>query len=131
GECFPEAWDEAALAGLIAAPGSFALVAQGAVGFVLVRVALDEAEILSICVSPVARRQGLASSLLQAAGIRATQMGARQMFLEVVTDNVAAKSLYQTHGFHPVGQRKAYYQGIDALVLKADLPLVGNPAKTL
>ena len=45
------------------------------------------------------------------------------MFLEVVTDNEAAKALYYRCGFRAVGTRKAYYQGKDAAVMRADLPL--------
>ena len=136
-ECFTERWDEKSLSELIVAPGSFALIGGrdgGAEGFILIRVVADEAEILSIGVTHDARRHGLASDLLQAAGTEAAQLGAGQMFLEVVTDNEPAKSLYENRGFRPVGLRKAYYQGNDALILKAALPLgfrMGKAEKTL
>ena len=48
------------------------------------------------------------------------------MFLEVGVDNPAALALYASLGFMKVGQRKGYYQGRDALVLR--LPLAENIA---
>jgi len=44
--------------------------------------------------------------------------------LEVAATNRAACAIYQKQGFAPAGMRKAYYPGgVDALVLKAQLPL--------
>jgi ribosomal-protein-alanine N-acetyltransferase len=133
-QSFPEAWDETALAKLIAAPGATALIAEPDLGFVLIRNVADEAEILTICVVQAVRRAGLGLALLQAAAAKAAQLGAKAMFLEVVTGNDAAKALYSRGGFAAVGTRKAYYQGKDALVMRASLPLalaVGKPEKTL
>ncbi len=131
---FPEAWDEAALAELIAAPGAAALIAEPDLGFVLIRTVADEAEVLTICVADRARRVGVGAALLQAGAAQAAEVGAKTMFLEVVTDNEAAKALYNRCGFAIVGTRKAYYQGKDALIMRAGLPLaltVGNAGKTL
>ena len=44
-------------------------------------------------------------------------------FLEVAKDNEAAQKLYSGLGFKPVGLRKAYFDGKDAQVMKATLPL--------
>ena len=129
--CFSQSWDETSLAGLLAAQGNFTLMDGDASGFVMVRVAADEAEILTICVAPKRRRHGIGKALLGAAGAAAFAAGASAMFLEVITDNFPAKSLYESHGFRAVGMRKAYYEGSDALVLKAELPLVGKSAKTV
>src|ERR1700758_1501447 len=67
--CFEDAWDEAALAALLAMPGAFALIAEAdrADGFVIARAAAGEAEILSLGVRPDLRRRGLGRSLLQSA----------------------------------------------------------------
>ena len=134
GQSFVEAWDAQALAGLIAAPGAIGLIAEPAFGFILVRTVADEAEVLTICVANSARRSGVGAALLQAGAAKAAEMGAKTMFLEVVTDNDAGKALYTRHGFAEVGSRKAYYQGKDALIMRAALPLVlavGNANKTL
>ncbi len=87
---------------------------------VLVRVAADEAEILTIGVT--ARRQGIGTALMAAALGAARTQGASAMFLEVASDNAAARGLYQRLGFAPAGQRKAYYaNGADALLLRREL----------
>jgi ribosomal-protein-alanine N-acetyltransferase len=116
---FPDPWDAAAIEKLLAGPGSFAFFTKD--GFVLARVAGGEAEILTLAVTPEARGQGLGRALLVAAAGHAA--GAENIFLEVGADNPAALALYAGLGFVRVGQRKAYYQGKDALVLKAGLPL--------
>ena len=80
------------------------------VGFSLCRVVRDESELLSIGVAPAYRRRGVAGYLLRASMERARAIGARQMFLEVAVDNVAAQQLYLEHGFERVGTRPDYYQ---------------------
>ena len=70
-----------------------------------------------------ARGRGLGRALLRAAARHAQTLGAANLFLEVGVDNPAALALYAGQGFVRVGQRKAYYDGRDALILKAQLPL--------
>jgi len=113
-------WGADALALQLGLPGAFGLLA-GPDGFVLARVAADEAEILTLAVVPSARRQGLARHLLQAAA-GAMQLGAVAMLLEVADTNIAGRALYAGLGFTQVGLRRGYYaQGMDALVLRLDL----------
>lgn len=126
---FPhEPWDVAALAGMLATPGTAALTAGaltssgGATGFVLSRVVLDEAEILTICVGEAARRRGVGAALLQAARDAAAADGAASLYLEAAADNVSALALYRSAGFAEVGRRRGYYrrgaEKIDALVMR-------------
>jgi len=126
---FAPAWDEAALAQLLAAGGQ-ALVAGpagGLTGFILTRQAADEVEILTITVDTTARRSGVGRALVEAA---TRAHAASRMFLEVASGNVAARALYSSLGFVKTGERKAYYHppgGLpeDALILVAALPLYG------
>jgi ribosomal-protein-alanine N-acetyltransferase len=118
--CFPDAWDAAAISALLVTPGTFAYAHDD--GFVLARVAGDEAEILTLAVAPQARGRGLGRALLQAVISRAAEQGAASLFLEVGADNPAALALYAGLGFTRVGMRKAYYNGGDALVLRLSLP---------
>jgi tRNA threonylcarbamoyladenosine biosynthesis protein TsaB len=120
GACFPEAWTAPAIAQLLATPGTFAFA--GAQGFILVRAAADEAEILTIAVAPEARRRGLGRALLDAAAAHAVSLGAQRLFLEVSTANDAALALYRGAGFAQAGLRKGYYNGQDALILSRTLP---------
>ncbi|HWA91531.1 MAG TPA: GNAT family N-acetyltransferase [Rhizomicrobium sp.] len=120
--CFVKAWDAKALGELLESAGIIALFATH--GFVLARVAADEAEILTVAVEPAARRRGLARALLGEAALRAASRGAATMFLEVGAANRAGRALYGALGFSQAGSRKSYYEhGEDALILKRDLPL--------
>ncbi|CAN5119857.1 N-acetyltransferase [soil metagenome] len=120
---FHAPWDEAALKELLGQTGVFAAASQ--TGFILCRVVLDEAEILTLSVLPEARRRGLAGRLTNAAAEIARAAGAERLFLEVAEDNVAARALYARAGFVQTGRRKAYYetpQGrADALILVLNL----------
>lgn len=136
--CFPDPWSATAMAALLATPGSFGLLSNSCeqpAGFLLARVAADEAEILSIGVQPGCRRQGVARQLLAAASTRAAESGARRLFLEVAADNHAARALYLREGFAQVGRRPRYYRragaAIDALILARYLvngPQASGPA---
>ena len=92
-------------------------------GMVLLRVAADEAEILTLAVVPDARRTGVGYNLLMQATELVSQMGGRKLFLEVSVRNIAARGLYTKAGFTEAGKRRQYYSdGSDALVLRCDLP---------
>jgi ribosomal-protein-alanine N-acetyltransferase len=123
GACFSPAWTQDALRELLEITGTLAFSARS--GFVMTRIVGDEAEILTIAVAPDARRGGIGSALLHEAGLHALKSGARTMYLEVGQSNVPATALYARAGFREVGRRKSYYgPGEDALVLRADLPLI-------
>ncbi len=116
-----EAWGTDAIRLMLELPGAFGLEAPGR-GFVLARVAADEAEILTLAVAPPCRRQGVGAALLAAAMAGAVARGAAAMFLEVSEGNAAARTLYLAAGFAEVGRRRRYYpDGADALVLRRDL----------
>jgi ribosomal-protein-alanine N-acetyltransferase len=120
-----EAWDAAAFGRLLAMPGAHALAT--AAGFVLFRLAADEAEILMLAVLPEARRRGLGRRLVEAAAAMAGRRGARAMFLEVAAGNAAARALYAATGFVEVGTRPGYYpDGEAALVLRRALSACGR-----
>jgi [ribosomal protein S18]-alanine N-acetyltransferase len=117
-------WDATAITALLGNPGTFAFHHPN--GFVMARIAGDEAEILTLAVDPGTRGKGLGRALLQAAINKAQLMGAQTMFLEVGADNPHALALYAGLGFAKVGTRKAYYSALsgstDALVLRLSLP---------
>ncbi len=93
-----------------------------AAAFILIRVAADEAEVLTLAVVPSAQGRGLGRRLLQAALDGAAALGAATMFLEVSPDNGRALALYAHAGFVRIGRRPHYYRdGGDALVLRCTL----------
>ena len=128
---FDDPWSGEAFAALLGSPGASAYLAGAnaePAGFILVREAGGEAEILSLGVKPEARRQGLARSLVLAAAKAILANDSQILFLEVAADNLAARGLYGSLGFAEVGRRPAYYTkpgapARDALILKARLPL--------
>ena len=99
-----------------------ATVGKKLVGFIMSRLVLDEAEILSVAVASVRRGRGLAGRLLDRHLRRLLGMGARTVFLEVDEGNTPAQRLYRRAGFREVGRRTGYYPaGRGALILRRDL----------
>ena len=81
----------------------------------------DEAEILTLAVTPPMQRQGVARRLMEQAADFLRQRGIRQWHLEVAADNRAARQLYRRLGFDETGRREAYYDGVDAILMRRDL----------
>jgi ribosomal-protein-alanine N-acetyltransferase len=79
----------------------------------------DDAHITTIAVVPGARRMRLGTRLLLALVENALGRGARHLTLEVRATNTDAQRLYEQFGFGPVGKRKGYYAGEDAIVMWA------------
>ena len=122
-EAFAAPWTAQAFADLLAQAGVFVLGDDD--GFVLIRVVLDEAEVLTLAVRPTARRRGLGAALTRAAASAAGSLGAERLFLEVAEDNVAARGLYENIGFATVGRRPGYYAAPDGGRVDAILMSLG------
>ncbi|MEK9970073.1 MAG: tRNA (adenosine(37)-N6)-threonylcarbamoyltransferase complex dimerization subunit type 1 TsaB [Ferrovibrio sp.] len=108
-----EVWSETSLRDLLAMPGALALLAlhgDQPVGFILLRQAVDEAEIITLAVQPGLRRRGVARRLLAVGLDKMAGRGAPTCFLEVAEDNAAARGLYADAGFVEVGRRRGYYR---------------------
>jgi len=121
-----EAWSRDVFDMQLALPNVFGLLHPMG-GMILVRIAADEAEILTLAVAPEVRRAGLGYNLLLEATDGAAGLGARRIFLEVSSGNIAAQALYTKTGFVQVGQRRHYYSDqSDALVLRLDLDPTGQ-----
>ena len=69
-----------------------------------------EADILNITVRPEARRQGIATKLLERIGELAEPKGVTVIHLEVRESNTPARTLYGKLGFTVDGIRKNYYE---------------------
>ena len=101
-------------------------VVVGFCGVLLVPAAgeVGEAHVTNVATAAAARRQGIARAMLVHTLETARLRGASAATLEVRVSNLAARSLYQSLGFGPVGVRPRYYDdnGEDALILwKHDL----------
>jgi ribosomal-protein-alanine N-acetyltransferase len=78
-------------------------------GFILYRLAADEAEVLSVAVTPQCRRRGIGKALLEDALRHLYREGARSIHLEVEDSNLAAIGLYRGVEFRESGRRAGYY----------------------
>jgi len=132
-EDFARPWSAGEFLSLIVQDGVFGFVArevgkgrQGIAGFVLARMAADEAEILTVAVARNHRRAGLGRALMDAVLRTLHHDRAEALFLEVDETNRAALALYRRLGFAEVGKRPGYYTAPDgtktgALVLRRSL----------
>ena len=96
------------------------------IGFAVSRMAVDEAEILSIAVASSHRGRGLSRDLLMTHLGHLAGRGTRTVFLEVEENNQPARRLYERAGFSIAGRRERYYQQLDgaqlnALLMRRDL----------
>jgi len=127
-ECFPPgiSYSKRELGAYLRQQGVFTLVAtdklQGeAQGFIVVQAGRT-GHVITIDVSPKARRSGVGSLLIHAAEERLRASGAHAVGLETAVDNAAALSFYKRHGYSVVRIWPRYYSnGVDALVLKKQL----------
>lgn len=124
-QAFDEPWREGALRELLGSPGVFGLLAPEA-GFALARVAADEAELLTLAVTPPYRRRGLGSALLEGVVTAVAATEAAALHLEVAVDNIAALRLYEQAGFREAGRRRGYYARPDGRTDASVLTLALN-----
>ena len=125
--CFPaDPWSEELFRAALESPHTSLLLAEGengtALGYAVLSAVLDEGNLDNIAVAPHCRRRGVADALLSTL----TDFGRARMsvlFLEVRASNLPAITLYEKHGFVPVGRRKNYYESPkeDALLMTLDL----------
>jgi [ribosomal protein S18]-alanine N-acetyltransferase len=97
----------------VMADGLFLGRASRPAGFVLSRVVVDEAEILTVAMGPEARGHGHARPLLTRHLDGLSRRGARKVHLEVEEGNVPALAVYRRLGFQEVGRRTGYYLKTD------------------
>ncbi|MFC5481002.1 ribosomal protein S18-alanine N-acetyltransferase [Massilia suwonensis] len=78
-------------------------------GYFLLMYALDEAHLLDVAVAGKRHGTGLGRYLLDTLCVRAKQMGAESVLLEVRPSNERALAVYKRYGFEEIGRRKGYY----------------------
>ena len=123
--CFPDPWSKKLLEDLLAEEHTLTLAAvagDGAVlGYVSLSWVLDEGYINNVAVRPEARRQGVATALLQ----ELRRQGGELAFisLEVRESNQGARTLYDGLGYREAGRRRGYYfhPKEDAIIMTLEL----------
>jgi ribosomal-protein-alanine N-acetyltransferase len=129
---FHQGWTTEDFRGLLSESTVFGYLArpEGAphkiAGFVLARLVVGEAEILTIAVATNLRKLGAGHGLMDAVLRHLHHERAESLFLEVDQSNMAAQALYRRLGFVKVGDRPSYYQHADgtyasALILRRGL----------
>jgi ribosomal-protein-alanine N-acetyltransferase len=120
---FKRGWSDAEFEALLLQSGVHAVIAHYRnalgkripAGFILYRLVADEAEILSVAVTPACRRRGIGKALIEDALRHLYREGAKSIHLEVEDSNVAAIGLYRGVEFRESGRRAGYYtQGREA-----------------
>jgi len=99
--------------------------AGGLIAYAVLMLALDEAHLLNLTVTPACQRFGFGWRMLEAMAENARGYGARTMLLEVRPSNEAAQKMYERYGFVRIGIRRGYYPARlgreDAIVMRVSL----------
>ncbi len=124
----PSPWTRGNFADALAAgyDAQLALHADGQLmGYGVVMLAVDEAELLKLSVLTCFQRQGVGTTLCHHLMTRAKARRAVRMMLEVRAGNIAGQALYGHLGFSEIGRRRGYYaagqQREDAIVMAINL----------
>ena len=115
-KCFDKPWKLTTFRDILYLPTTYGIWCEA--GLLLTSYVCDEAEILTLCVLPEYRQQGIAGAMLEMMADHLKMQHVRKMFLEVAADNQPAIRLYKKHGFTQMGMRKGYYEGKDALTMQ-------------
>ena len=94
-----------------------AKIEEKIVGFVGIKVILDEADIMNIAIHKNYRQQGFGSLLLTHIINYCKNNNVKKINLEVNENNIPAINLYKKQGFKIVGVRKKYYENDDAILM--------------
>ena len=128
-ECFErEAFTKQQIAHLLTNYNSVSLVAKvngEIIGFIIGMIYLERnsltGHILTIDISRIHRRKGIAQKLLHEIEKIFKEKGVKACRLEVREDNIAALRLYQKFGYKKVAKLKNYYGNAHGIYLKKDL----------
>jgi len=119
-ECYaPEvAYSRRTMRAFLRLPGAECLVAEEGgeiLGFVLTDRDGPAGHIITLDVSPGARRRGMGRALLEAAQASLARHGVREVELETSTVNEGAIAFWEQHGYRACGILPNYYEnGEDA-----------------
>lgn len=134
-ECFThEAFSKEQIAYFLKAPNAINLIAQvdgETAGFITGLIEQHGnslvGHIYTIDVAPEHRRIGVGLKLLEEIEKKFIKRGAEACFLEVRINNLAARKLYQKHGYKELGKLNNYYaRGIHGIRLKKKLKTQGS-----
>lgn len=109
-ECFSVPWSVEGLKEMFHTEGycSFLAKEEEVIGYVGMKMVLDEADITNVAVLPSHRKRNCQKAVKTVIR-RGKKQNLHRIYLEVRASNIAAVTLYEHAGFKEVGQRKNYY----------------------
>jgi ribosomal-protein-alanine acetyltransferase len=93
------------------------------VGYLVAWIVGDSCELNRIAVAPCMRSRGVGKRLLYELINYCKNRNVKEIFLEVRESNQEAISLYESHGFEKVSERRGYYTIENALIYRLNLAL--------
>jgi len=110
----PSPWSLGQLTEELTCPGALQLVCHSVsgehmAGFLMARFIPGEMELLKIATAQDFQRHGVASLLLQSAITFARQQDLTRIYLELRSQNIPARTLYEKFTFEMTGRRPNYY----------------------
>ena len=104
-------------------------------GYILAKIALDQADIISFIIKKEFRRKKYGTILFKRFVNYLKTKGVERIFLEVSKNNIPALNFYFCIGFERVGYRQNYYKNIngnvDAEVLMSSIDPIINKESSL
>lgn len=125
-QCFDRGWDSAEFQTYLDNPIMefwCGFLDKELLGFLLLQVIEDQAEILTFCVCPEFQGQGFGQTILKSVIDDFKDNNGQEMILDVGKSNQAAIHIYTQFNFKPFAIRERYYQSkqglqTDAVVMK-------------
>ncbi|MDR0968597.1 MAG: ribosomal protein S18-alanine N-acetyltransferase [Holosporaceae bacterium] len=110
-KCFDDGWSAESFFNMLSSDVFFGFVYEKSSidGFIIGKIVCDEVEIITFCVIPQFRNQGIGGALIKRVHNYAASRSASKIFLEVAEDNAAARKLYENLGYKKIAERKEYY----------------------
>lgn len=122
--CFSDPWSLNSVANQLESGSAiWAIISEAdtPVGYVLGNVICGEAELYRIAVAESCRKKGYGDRLMTDFLCKCSEAKAEKVFLEVRSQNHAAISLYEKHGFERISVRKNYYGDDDAVIFAKNM----------
>lgn len=111
-ECFSTPFSESDILGYLDNPIWHFLGAYNGeklLGYISFTIIIDECQIVNVAVSVANRKMGVGNQLVLGMLDYIKAFGVRKAYLEVRESNIGAITLYNKHGFLPVGISKNHY----------------------